>query len=90
MSQEKLAEKSGLHNTYIGQIERGEKNASLETIEKLANGLDISVGELFETFNENPQSSSVFKKLNDMVEKLPPKTLETLLKMVEDLLKLKM
>ncbi len=90
MSQEKLAEKSGLHNTYIGQIERGEKNASLETIEKLANGLDISVGELFEPFNENPQSSSVFKKLNDMVEKLPPKTLETLLKMVEDLLKLKM
>ena len=34
LSQEKLAELSGCHPTYIGQVERGEKNATLESIEK--------------------------------------------------------
>lgn len=88
MSQERLAEKSGLHNTYIGQIERGEKNPSLESIEKLSKGLDISVAELFETFAEKPQSTSAIKKLNEMIEKLPPKTIENLVKMVADLIKI--
>ena len=32
LSQEKLAEMSGCHSTYIGQIERGEKNATLESV----------------------------------------------------------
>ena len=36
LSQEKLAELSGCHPTYIGQVERGEKNATLESIEKIA------------------------------------------------------
>ena len=41
MSQEELAEKAGLHNTYIGQLERGEKNATLESIEKVSRALEI-------------------------------------------------
>lgn len=48
MSQETLAEKCGLHPTYIGQLERGEKNATLESIEKIAGGLSISLSRLFE------------------------------------------
>ena len=35
LSQEKLAELSGCHPTYVGQIERGEKNATIESIEKI-------------------------------------------------------
>ena len=52
MSQEELAEKCGLHPTYIGQLERGEKNATLESIEKVANGLSISLSRLFENIEE--------------------------------------
>ena len=48
LSQEKLAELSGCHPTYIGQIERGEKNATLESIEKIAVALNISLSKLFE------------------------------------------
>ena len=48
LSQEKLAELSGCHPTYIGQIERGEKNATLESIEKIASALDVSLSKLFE------------------------------------------
>ena len=48
LSQEKLAELSGCHPTYVGQIERGEKNATIESIEKIAVALNISLSTLFE------------------------------------------
>lgn len=46
-SQEKLAEKCKLHRTYIGIIERGEKNVCLENIEILAKSLGVEVKDLF-------------------------------------------
>lgn len=45
-SQEELAEKAGLHRTYIGMIERAEKNITLINIEKVANALEMSADEL--------------------------------------------
>ncbi|MBP3436949.1 MAG: helix-turn-helix transcriptional regulator [Clostridia bacterium] len=48
LSQEKLAELSGCHPAYIGQIERGEKNATIESIEKIATALRVSLSRLFE------------------------------------------
>lgn len=51
-SQEKLAEYAGCHETYIGQVERGEKNATLESIEKIAAALGIPLSRLFEKLGE--------------------------------------
>lgn len=48
LSQEELADKCGIHRTYIGALERGEKSPTLNTIEKLANALEITIKELFE------------------------------------------
>lgn len=48
MSQEELANKIGIHRTYIGSIERGEKVVSLITIEKISKALEISVSKLLE------------------------------------------
>jgi len=45
-SQETLADKTGFHRTYIGMIERGERNLSLKNIEIFANSLGLSVSDL--------------------------------------------
>jgi transcriptional regulator with XRE-family HTH domain len=52
LSQEKLAELSGCHPTYIGQLERGEKNATLESIEKISLALNVSLSQLFENIGD--------------------------------------
>ncbi|WP_066382269.1 MULTISPECIES: helix-turn-helix domain-containing protein [unclassified Anabaena] len=46
LSQEGLAEKAGLHRTYIGMIERAEKNITLINIEKIAQALEITIESL--------------------------------------------
>ena len=46
-SQEELADKAGLHRTYIGMIERAEKNITLINLEKIANALEVNIGDLF-------------------------------------------
>ena len=46
LSQEQLAVRAGVHRTYIGMIERAEKNITLETIEKIAKALGISLEKL--------------------------------------------
>lgn len=47
-SQEQLAFKADLHRTYIGMIERAEKNITLINIEKIANALEVEISQLFE------------------------------------------
>jgi transcriptional regulator with XRE-family HTH domain len=46
ISQEDLAELAGVHRTYVGMIERGEKNITLRNIEKFAKALGMSINDL--------------------------------------------
>jgi transcriptional regulator with XRE-family HTH domain len=48
MSQEKLAERAGLHPTYISMVERGRRNATLDVAARLAKALKVSFPRLIE------------------------------------------
>jgi len=54
LSQEELAFKSAIHRTYLGGIERGERNPCLRNIEAIAGALGISLAELF-AFGVKPE-----------------------------------
>jgi len=47
VSQEAFADLCGLHRTYMGGIERGERNVSLVNLERIARGFKVSLSELF-------------------------------------------
>jgi transcriptional regulator with XRE-family HTH domain len=48
ISQEDLAEKAGLHRTYIGSVERGERNVSIDNMERLAVAVGSTIEELLD------------------------------------------
>ena len=51
-TQEQLADETGMHPTYIGDAERGERNVSLDNILKLAKALEVQPGELLDGLQE--------------------------------------
>ena len=48
LSQEALAEQAGLHRTYVGSVERGERNIAIDNMERLANTLNVAVVDLLQ------------------------------------------
>lgn len=53
LTQEDLAHKAGLHRTYLSDVERGGRNPSLVSIEKLALALGLSLADLFARLDED-------------------------------------
>lgn len=50
LSQEELASRAGVHRTYIGMIERAEKNITLENIQKICRALNLKIRDFFIDF----------------------------------------
>lgn len=88
LSQEKLAELSGCHPTYIGQVERGEKNATLESIEKIASAMEVPLSKLFEKMGEDA-SDSIPMKCYELVASKSKVEQEHLYKMLVEMDKYK-
>ncbi len=69
LTQEDLADRAGLHRTYVSDVERGRRNISLESIEKLADALELSISKLFAKAGNGGADSSFVEIL--MVEDNP-------------------
>ncbi|UPK44906.1 helix-turn-helix domain-containing protein [Paenibacillus pabuli] len=69
-SQESLGEKDGFHFSYIGQIERGEKNVSLVNLAKIAESLDVNLIQLFAYIEEEFEVTEDEKQIKEIVQLL--------------------
>ncbi|KOY13061.1 helix-turn-helix domain-containing protein [Paenibacillus xylanivorans] len=69
-SQESLGEKGGFHFSYIGQIERGEKNVSLVNLAKIAESLDVNLVQLFAYIEEEFEVTEDEKQIKEIVQLL--------------------
>src|SRR5271163_2941715 len=68
ISQEELGGRAGLHRTYICDIERGARNVSLESIEKIARALQVSMARLFSYEPVSGQPESMSMGYEDLVD----------------------
>lgn len=86
-SQEMVAEKASLHPTYIGQVERGEKNATIESIEKICIALDYPMDSLFSKIILSNTSDKIASECYDLIllqsQKEQQKLLEILKSIIE-------
>ncbi|MFH1571219.1 MAG: helix-turn-helix transcriptional regulator [Gemmatimonadota bacterium] len=82
-SQIELGERAGLDHTYIGGIERGERNPSLDAIQKLADGLGIDLGELFQYAAKGVATDTSTMELLAILQGQDPNTIEHALALVQ-------
>ena len=88
-SQEMLAEKAELHHTYIGQLERGEKNATIESIYKVTTALDIPLSALFENISPSSEMRDYASLSYDLIQKQPLPEQEMLYEILERIMRFK-
>ena len=90
LSQEKLAELAGCHHTYIGQVERGEKNVTVESIEKISTALNVSLSKLFEKFGaEEDATHSIPLECYELILAKPKAEQEQILRILLEIEKYK-
>mgnify|MGYP003364239986 CR=1 FL=1 len=91
LSQEELAEKCNLHPTYIGQLERGEKNPTIESVMKISDGLQVPLDQLFAnvTAANFPAMDYIPDKIMFLVMELTPKEQKIIYELILLALKLR-
>ena len=88
-SQEQLAELAICHPTYIGQLERGEKNATLESVQKIANALKIPLSQLFEKIEDVNEEDNIPLKCYELLASKNRNDQQTLYQILLDIEKYK-
>ncbi|WP_339849245.1 helix-turn-helix transcriptional regulator [Paenibacillus sp. FSL W7-1088] len=89
-SQESLGEKGGFHFSYIGQIERGEKNVSLVNLAKIAESLDVNLIQLFAYVDEEykfTESEIIIQEIIGMLRDAPPERIHLTKNIIREILK---
>ena len=88
-TQEHLAELADLHPTYIGQVERGEKNITIESLEKICIALDYPMDELFFNIHTMNSQNQHAKECYDLIINQPIDDQKKLCVIIEDIIRYK-
>ena len=79
-----------LHHTYIGQLERGEKNATIESIYKVTTALNIPLSALFENISPSSEVQDYASLSYDLIQKQPLPEQEMLYEILERIIRFKL
>lgn len=84
-SQEALAELAGLHPTYIGQVERGEKNVTIDSLAKISGALGVPLSQLFEVAEEARVAENWPRRAYDLLSACPVRHQERLYRVLAEI-----
>ncbi len=84
-TQEDLAEKADVHHTYIGQIERGEKNLTIITLGKILSVLDVSFSEFFECLDYKDTHENIASKSYEIINTMSEANQEKVYRLLCDI-----
>lgn len=85
LTQENLGEKAGLHYSYIGQVERGEKEPSLKSLINIAEALGVGVDKLLINYNLSSEAGVKISNITDLLLNRDEEELELIYKFLKDL-----
>lgn len=88
-SREKASELASVHPTYIGQLERGEKNVTIETLERVCIALKYPMDALFKDIISADIEVSVIHKCSTLIESQPVEEQEHLYQLIKQLIQYK-
>ena len=82
LTQEQLAERAGLDVKFVGSIERGTENPSIQTLEKLAAALSVKIHQLLNFEHHVTGEKSLRRKITQILEKCDERELQMLIKLL--------
>ncbi len=85
LTQEQMAEKAFMHSKYIGQIERGEINTTIETILRLSRALNVPLREFFNLPDKNQHKKKELLEISDALQDQSLPRLELIKRVVREL-----
>lgn len=85
ISQESLALRANINPAYFGQVERGLKCPTIDTLYKIANALEVPLSELLRIDVFPNYAKDCNQKVNDLLSRVPDDKLDQVLKIVEDI-----
>ena len=86
LSQEQLAERVNMSSKYLGEIERGQVNFSIDIAERISNALDIELTDLFDYHHELDRKN-LMKKINFLIQDASDKNLQLIFRIIKSILK---
>lgn len=93
LSQEALAHSAGLNATFLGHIERSLKCPTVDTLNKIATALNMSLSELLDfdrvkqTGSKTDRKSSAIQKINALIQGLSPREAEQIAELIEKIIR---